>query len=172
VNWTQLLTNEIEKTYRATEGLVRLVDAKQLGWRPATGSNWMSTGQLLSHITDACGYCVKEFVSGTWGTPTPPGAKGEEMSMPTADAMPSVANVEETLQKLAEDKRTALEQVKKAGEKDLASKMVVAPWDPTPVPLGQRLLSMVGHLQQHKGQLFYYLKLQGKPVHTGNLWGM
>jgi hypothetical protein len=31
---------------------------------------------------------------------------------------------------------------------------------------------MVGHLAQHKGQLFYYLKLQGKPVNTAHLWGM
>ena len=30
----------------------------------------------------------------------------------------------------------------------------------------------VDHLKEHKAQLFYYLKLQGKPVHTGNLWGM
>jgi hypothetical protein len=30
----------------------------------------------------------------------------------------------------------------------------------------------VQHLAQHKGHLFYYLKLQGKPVHTGDLWGM
>jgi hypothetical protein len=28
------------------------------------------------------------------------------------------------------------------------------------------------HLAQHKGQLFYYLKLQGKPVNTTDLWGM
>jgi hypothetical protein len=31
---------------------------------------------------------------------------------------------------------------------------------------------MVGHLNQHKGQLFYYLKLQGKDVNTMHLWGM
>jgi hypothetical protein len=31
---------------------------------------------------------------------------------------------------------------------------------------------MIQHLAQHKGQLFYYLKLQGKPVNTAHLWGM
>jgi hypothetical protein len=31
---------------------------------------------------------------------------------------------------------------------------------------------MLAHLAQHKGQLFYYLKLMGRPVHTGHLWGM
>jgi uncharacterized damage-inducible protein DinB len=38
--------------------------------------------------------------------------------------------------------------------------------------LGHRLLSMVLHITQHKGQLFYYLKLMGKPVNTSDLWGM
>lgn len=47
-----------------------------------------------------------------------------------------------------------------------------APWDPTAMPLGQRLLEMVGHLKNHKGQLFYYLKLQGLPVNTTHLYGM
>jgi hypothetical protein len=172
MNWTQLLTKEIESTYGATEGLMRLVDPERLDWKPDTGSNWMTTGQLLWHLTDACGFCVREFVSGTWGDPPKPGGKAEEMSMPTAATMPSVASVDEALAKLAEDRRVALAEVQKAGEKALDSRTVVAPWDPTPIPLGRRLLSMVHHLRQHKGQLFYYLKLQGKPVHTGNLWGM
>jgi hypothetical protein len=30
---------------------------------------------------------------------------------------------------------------------------------------------MVDHLASHKSQLFYYLKLMGRPVHTGSLWG-
>lgn len=40
------------------------------------------------------------------------------------------------------------------------------------MPLGVRMIQMVDHLKQHKGQLFYYLKLQGQPVKTGDLWGM
>ena len=47
-----------------------------------------------------------------------------------------------------------------------------APWNPQPVQLGQQLLGMVNHLNQHKGQLFYYLKLQGKPVNTMHYYGM
>jgi hypothetical protein len=30
---------------------------------------------------------------------------------------------------------------------------------------------MIQHLERHEGQLFYYLKLQGKPVNTVDLWG-
>jgi hypothetical protein len=37
--------------------------------------------------------------------------------------------------------------------------------------LSQQLLRMIAHLAPHKGQLFYYLKLVGKDVKTGDLWG-
>ena len=167
MNWTDLLKSEIESSYHATEGLLKLVDADKLGWKPATGANWMSTGQLLEHITSACGACCKGFVTGDWGLP--PGA---EMQMPTAAQMASVKSVDEAAKKLAADKKVAFEMVAKSGEKDLAARQVTAPWDPTPRPLGLQLLHMVSHLNQHKGQLFYYLKLQGKPVDTGHLWGM
>jgi len=31
---------------------------------------------------------------------------------------------------------------------------------------------MIAHLVQHKGQLFYYLKLMGKDVSTADLWNV
>jgi uncharacterized damage-inducible protein DinB len=37
--------------------------------------------------------------------------------------------------------------------------------------LFEHLLRMIAHLAQHKGQLFYYLKLMGKEVNTSDLWG-
>jgi len=169
MNWTELLKGEIESTYHATEGLLKLVDKDKLSWKPATGSNWMSTGQLLMHITNACGACCKGFVTGDWGMPKD--MKPEDM-LPPAEKLPAVKSLDEAQKLLAEDKKVALRMVVEAGEKDLTSKPATAPWDPRPMALGQRLLQMVGHLGQHKGQLFYYLKLQGKPVNTGNLWGM
>lgn len=36
--------------------------------------------------------------------------------------------------------------------------------------LFQQISHMIGHLGQHKGQLFYYLKLQGKDVNTMTLY--
>ena len=169
MNWTKTLEGEVENTYHAAEGLLKLVDKDSLGWKPATGANWMTTGQLLRHVPEACGSCMKGFVTGDWGMPAD--ATMEDM-LPSADKMPAVKSVAEAKKLLAADKKLALAMIKKAGEKNLASKMVAAPWDPTPYPLGRQLLHMVNHLQQHKGQLFYYLKLQGKPVHTGNLYGM
>jgi len=174
MNWTELIKGEIEHTYKATDGLFGLVDDDKLNWKPATGSNWMTTGQLLMHISSACGSGCRGFVTGDWGMPADFDAskmKPEDM-LPPAEKLPTLNSVAEARKLLQADKQTALEMVAKAGESDLASKPAPAPWDPRPMNLGYRLFSMVDHLNQHKGQLFYYLKLQGKPVNTGHLWGM
>jgi hypothetical protein len=174
MNWTELLKSQVESTYRATEGLLGMVDDKNLSWRPETGHNWMSMGQLLHHIPTACGHCMKGFVTGDWGMPG--GGDVSEMSpeemLPPAEKMLAAKSVAESRKGLAADKQIALEMIAKAGEKNLASQMVAAPWNPLPRALGPQLLEMVGHLNNHKGQLYYYLKLQGKQVHTGHLYGM
>ena len=85
--------------------------------------------------------------------------------------MPTVGSVAEARKLLARDKQLALDMLAQCSEDDLANKPTPAPWDAVEMVLGYRLLQMVGHLSQHKGQLFYYLKLQGKPVNTGHLWG-
>jgi hypothetical protein len=172
MNWTDLLASEVEQTYHATDHLMSLVDG-DLDWRPSTGDNWMTMGQLLLHITGACGGTFKGFVTGDWGMPE--GVDMEDMSeeemMPPAEALPTVSSVEEAREALAADKQLAHEMIAAA-----ASRMddpTPAPWAPdNPAPLGQQLLGMVGHLALHKAQLFYYLKLQGKSVNTMNLFGM
>ena len=174
LSWTDLVNGEIEATYRATFGLIDLVEDEHLDWKPSTGSNWMTTGQLLAHITFACGLCCRGFVTGEWSAPE--GLEhGEsedgEMLLP-AEKLPSIASIDDARRRLAEDKALALRTVAEAGEDALATRMVAAPWNPTPRNLGQQFLDMVGHLESHKSQLFYYLKLLGKPVHTGHLWGM
>ena len=162
MNWTELLKSEAEVAYNAADGLMDLVDADKLDWKPE-GGEWMSTSELLRHVTNACGWCCERFVSDTWqavmeGTAPSPGV--------------TVESVEEAKRLLAEDKALTIrmiEQVDGAGDFD---KLMGAPWDPTPRPLGQHLLGMIAHLAQHKGQLFYYLKLQGKPVTTWTLYGI
>ena len=169
MNWTQMLEQQVNDAYHATEGLLELVDDDQLDWKPETGSNWMTTGQLLKHLTNSCGSAMKGFVTGNWGMP-------EEMTegdmLPPAEKLPTAPSVAWTRKKLAADKQLALDMIAQAGEENLANKMVSAPWNETPQPLGYQLSEMIAHLASHKSQLFYYLKLLGKPVHTGNLWGM
>lgn len=174
MNWTDLLKNEIEYAYGVTDKVMNLVDDDKLDWKPSTGDNWMTTGQLLHHITTACGTAFRGFVTGDWGMPAdfdPSQMKPEDM-LPPAEKMPAIDSVAAAKKALAEDKQLALDSLAAVSEDDLHGKPAPAPWDPRPVPLGLRLLGMVGHLTQHKGQLYYYLKLQGKPVNTNDLWGM
>jgi hypothetical protein len=174
MNWKQLIRSELEYGYKAAEHLLDFVDEGDLGWKPSTGDNWMTTGQLLKHITGSCGAGAKGFVTGDWGLPE--GIDFNNMSpeemLPPAEKMPAMESVEETRKLLAEDKKTAFDMLDKSSEDDLANKIVEAPWDDLKVTLGQRFLQCVDHLNSHKAQLFYYLKLQGKPVNTGHLWGM
>jgi uncharacterized damage-inducible protein DinB len=171
VNWTELIKLEVETTYAVTEALIDMVDEGSLGWKPATGSNWMTVSQLLHHLTDACGAAMRGFVTGDWGMP-PEGEMSEEEMLPSADKLPNAASIAETKRLLDEDKALALEMLSRCSEEDLADKQVAPPWNPdNPMGLGYQLLQMVTHLATHKAQLFYYLKLQGQPVHTGHLWG-
>ena len=162
MDWTALIKSEIEDAYRATDGLMGLVDEDKLDWAPETGENWMPTRALLRHLADACGWCMENFVEDRWQTVMEGGG-----APPSAE----VASVAEAKAELAKDKARALGALEAAGDA-LGTKQMAAPWDPTQRPLGQHLLQMVGHLNQHKAQLFYYLKLQGKPVNTFTLWGI
>ncbi|MCA9316576.1 MAG: DinB family protein [Planctomycetes bacterium] len=171
MGWTEILEREIAYTYGATDSLMKLVDDDKLDWKPpvpndGAGTGWMTTGQLLRHITDACGACCKAFATNDWSIMGAPPAEGEEPA-----PMPSSASVQEARDALAKDKDLALATVRAAGDARMDDEKVTAPWG-IEGKLGEQFLDMVKHLGQHKGQLFYYLKMQGKPVHTGHLWGM
>lgn len=173
MNWSELLREEIESGYKVTERLMDLVSDKELNWKPSTGTNWMTVGQLLMHTTSACGACSRGFATGDWGFPdgTDFSNMSPEEMLPPAEKLPSVKSVAEAKDLLRKDKAMALEVLAVSSEKDLTDKIATAPWDKTEKALGHRVLEMVGHLNSHKTQLFFYLKLQGKPVNTGHLWG-
>jgi len=174
MQWKDLIAGAIEYNYAITDKLFDHVNDERLQWKPETGSNWMTTGQLLHHISNACGSGVKGFVTGDWGMPEgmDVSSMAPEDMLPPAESMPAVRSVDEAKQLLSADKQLAHEMLASVSEEQLANTIATAPWDQMQLPLGQRVLQMVNHLSQHKGQLFYYLKLQGQPVHTGDLWGM
>ena len=134
----------------------------------------MTTGQLLMHLTTGCGAPMRGFVTGDWGLPE--GMSFEDIPpdemLPPAEKMPAVESVEQALSLLAEDKKVAFEYIAGLGEEKLLTERSAAPWGGPEVTLFQHLLHMIGHLEQHKGQLFYYLKLMGTDVDTSHLWGM
>jgi len=174
MNWTELLKSEIEYTYKVTDGLLDLVDQDSLDWKPSTENNWMTTGQLLMHLTNACGAAMRGIVKGDWGLPE--GVDINKLSpeemLPPAEKLPTIGSIAETKELVAKDKQIALDILAECDEDDLANQNARVPWDATDMILGQRLLQMLAHLSKHNSQLFYYLKLQGKKVNTGHLWGM
>lgn len=165
------LREEMEVQFESAKRLIELVDDSKLDWKPETGSNWMTTGQLIRHISDACGMGVRAFATGDWGLPE--GMKMEDMKpedmMPPAEKFPSAASKAEALELLEKDRQTAMETLSNLTGADM-SRPTPAPWDPMEMPLMRRLNQMILHLKQHKCQLFYYLKLQGHPVNTNHMW--
>ena len=174
MSWTELLKREMDHEYKTVEGLFDLVEEGDLDWKPSTGENWMTTSQLLRHIAEGTGVALKGIVTGDWGMP-----EGVDMSelppeemLPPAEKMPHLESVSASKKMLAADRSLAVEMLGKTSEDDLAHKPAPVPWDPSNMILGHRFLQMVSHLTHHKCQLFLYLKLLGKPVNTGHLWGI
>ena len=167
---TDMLIREAEATYAVAERLFGRVSDEDLSWRPGEGRHWMTVGQLLMHCAaHGCGRAIQGFVTGDWGVEARNG--GTEVHHPPQSALPSVRSVAEALALLAADRRLTLTGIAAAGEDALLSKRVVAPWGGPALSLCEQLLHMIAHLAQHKGQLFYYLKLMGKDVKTADLWG-
>jgi hypothetical protein len=169
-----ILLKEAEETYLITEKLFHRVADDELSWKPAMGKNWMTVGQLMMHCASfGCGKAVQGFVRGDWGLPEGTGLEdlAAENHLPLATGLPSVESVEQALGLLTEDRNLALSCLADANEGELFGKAFTAPWGGSKLPLFHHLLRMVAHLAQHKGQLFYYLKLMGKEVDTKDLWG-
>lgn len=164
----EILKQDAKGMYRATEGLFKQVD--DLEWKPTTGQNWMTTGQLLKHCTEACGQTIKGFVVDGWGVPAGADPSEAEGMIPRAEDMGSVSSVQEALDLLAEDKALCMKTLTGVEDKRLLTERSAAPWGGPEVTLLQHCSGMIWHLGQHKGQLFYYLKLQGKDLNTFDLW--
>ena len=113
MNWTELLKNEIESVYNATDGLLDLVDEDSLDWKPSEGSNWMTVGQLLMHLTIACGAPMRGYVTGDWGLPEGVDINdfsqvreviglSQEEDLPPAEKLPTIGSVSEETRKVCE----------------------------------------------------------------------
>ncbi|MBI9073214.1 MAG: DinB family protein [Melioribacteraceae bacterium] len=172
MEWRKLIKDELEAVYPTTEKLMDMVDSDKLDWKPSNENNWMTVAQLLKHLSESCGAAFKGFVTGDWGFPEgfDPSTISPEEMMPPAEKMGKVESVEEAKKLLATDKQLAFDILAECSDDRLENEISKAFWDEAEPVLGYRLLEMVDHIKQHKGQLFYYLKLIGKPVNTGDLW--
>jgi uncharacterized damage-inducible protein DinB len=169
---TDVLVQEADGMFAVTEKLFRRVDPGSLGWKPPTGENWMTVGQLLMHCSTACGMGVKGMLTGDWGLPE--GVKFEDLKpedmLPPASKLPAVESVDQAIALLAQDRELALKSLREADEARFLAECFPAPWGGPTLTLFQQVSHMIGHLEQHKGQLFYYLKMMGQQVNTADLY--
>jgi hypothetical protein len=132
VNWRELLTEEIEYGYAVADKVIALVDDDELEWKPATGDNWMKTGQLLKHIAMCCGRTFKGFVTDDWGLPAgidPKDMKPEDM-LPRAEALPAIESVAAARKELADDKQLTLDMLARAPTKTSTTNRLRLPGTP------------------------------------------
>jgi hypothetical protein len=150
------------QSVRPAEKLIGMAPADKLGWNP--GPTFMNLGQVLAHLSDGLGGGLEMLLSGKW-----PSMEEMEVGM-KLENMPS-CGVQEALDKLQKDMkvlRTALDSVSEA---DFTNRVVSVPWG-WKAKLEIMGLSFLGHFNNHKMQLFTYLKLLGLPVNTETLYGM
>lgn len=168
----QVLLREATTTYDLTGRLVARVSDNDLAWKPTNGSNWMTMGQLLLHCASfGCGLAVQGFVTGDWGDASAEPAPDPGVHVPPPSALPSVQSVAEAAALLAQDRQLTLRCIEGVEESVLLAPSVSPPWGGEQLSLFEQLLLMIAHLSQHKGQLFYYVKLMGQDVGTADLWG-
>ena len=163
---TKGLAQYADGVFKATEGLMRMVPEDKLGWKPSDDNNWMTAGQLLHHLPECTGLCMKGFITGEW----PESPEGE--MLPLAEKMPSAPTIADALERLKADRELTAGLLAELSQEDYNQKMVKAPWNPDPTPLWTQLVFMVEHQIAHKNMLFAYLKLLGIDVNTGHLYGM
>jgi len=143
------------------EKLIGMVPADKLDWKP--GPTFMSIGQVLFHLSDGLGGGLESVVSGKW-----PSMEEMEAGM-KLENMPS-CRVQEALGKLEKDKTILRATLDGISEDAFTNRVVSVPWG-WKAKFEIISVAFLGHFNNHKMQLFTYLKLLGLPVNTETLYG-
>jgi hypothetical protein len=149
------------QSVQPAEKLIAMVPADKLDWKP--GPTFMSLGQVLCHLSDGLGGGLESVVSGKW-----PSTEEMEAGM-KLENMPS-CGVQEALSRLEKDKMTLRTTLDGISEDDFTNRVVSVPWG-WKAKFEIMSFGFLGHFNNHKMQLFTYLKLLGLPVNTESLYG-
>ena len=149
------------QSVQPAEKLIAMVPADKLDWKP--GPTFMSLGQVLCHLSDGLGGGLESVVSGKW-----PSTEEMEAGM-KLENMPS-CGVQEALSRLEKDKMTLRTTLDGISEDDFTNRVVSVPWG-WKAKFEIISVAFLGHFNNHKMQLFTYLKLVGLPVNTESLYG-
>lgn len=151
----------VMQNYGPAEKMIGMVPADKLKWQP--GPTFMSTGQVLSHLSDGLGGGLEMMIGDKW----PSNAEMEDgMKL---ENLPS-CTPQEALDKLEKDKKTLRQVLDGMSEEDFTNKVFTVPWG-WKAKTERMAVGFLGHFLNHKMQLFTYLKLLGLPVNTETLYG-
>jgi len=149
------------QSIQPAEKLIGMVPADKLGWKP--GPTFMNIGQVICHLSDGVGVGLETLVSGKW-----PSMEEMEAGM-KLENMPS-CGVQEALSKLEKDKTILRATFDGLSEDDFTNRVVSVPWG-WKAKTEIMSVAFLGHFNNHKMQLFIYLKLLGLPANTEILYG-
>jgi hypothetical protein len=149
------------QSFQPAEKLIGMVPADKLDWKP--GPTFMSFGQVICHLSDGVGGFLESLVSGKW-----PSMEEMEAGM-KLENMPS-CDVQEALSKLEKDKTILRVTLDGISEDAFTNRVVSVPWG-WKAKFEIISVAFLGHFNNHKMQLFTYLKLLGLPVNTESLYG-
>ncbi|MFH2000122.1 MAG: DinB family protein [Planctomycetota bacterium] len=155
---------DIRKTQAPLKAMVEMIPDDKLDWAPAKG--FMSVGQVLKHLSE--NWCViRMMITNEW-----PFSDAKEMEeCMKLENMPACSK-SEALEAMDKDLNDAVAYMEKEiSDKDFFDRQVTAPWGFSGA-IWQAVMMIKDHQLNHKMQLHLYLKLLGKPVHTGTLYGM
>ena len=143
------------------EALMGMVPQDKLDWRP--DPSFMSIGQVLAHLGEGIGSSLEITLSGKWPSMEEMAAGMKLENMPSC-------GVQEALGRLEKDKKTLRATLDSISEEDFSNRVVSVPWGWS-AKVELMGVNFLGHFNNHKMQLFTYLKLLGLPVDTQTLYG-
>lgn len=161
------LREKVMATIQRAEHLVTLIPADRLDWRPTVANDSpqvSDTGHLLGHLLDClAGFCAVFYAAFPAGL------------SPLADLQSARVNhfcQPEEWRARVEIYRKAIESgFRECTDNDL-SRLVKTVFTPAGQTVASLLLNNLEHLLNHKYQLFFYLRLLGVPVGTGDLYDL
>jgi hypothetical protein len=155
-----LLLSKLEEPIERTEHLLTLIPADSLEWKPLPDS--LRVCDVLGHLLEClAGFCATLYAAHSDGLAH--FARLRELPVNHC------CGIEEALQRIREYSKCIREGFTLLGDDDLARRIptVFAPEGEAVMTI---LLGNLEHLINHKYQLFFYLKLLGVEVGTGDLY--
>lgn len=151
---------ECDGELKPIQHLIRKAASTDLNWRPR--DDMMSTGQVMYHLSEGIAEGLRCLQTGQWPF-------SQDTMLPTLDQIKTVASAEEALSALEKDRVEIEKLLDQLTDQEFATKHVDTPWGMSG-SFWRVAFSFVEHWKMHKMQLFLYLRIQGLPLNTADLY--